>query len=190
MKIVWVIVRVLLSNDQEDVQEKLGETEREVSTEVLFMEILKEIVMVVLSGLPSPVGEWESTNGTMKVLNCHWNSFLRGAPTLDRVPARTVVEYVVFSVRLEFGTMVRVLLSADQEVVQEKLGEKESEASTEDLFMEILKEIVMVVSSGSSSPVGEWETTTGMMNVLNSQEKLFSKGAVTLDSAPARTVML
>ena len=94
------------------------------------------------------------------------------------------------AVRFPIGKMVIVLLSGDQDGDHENVGEKESELLTEVLFIETMNEMIMDVLRGLSWPIGEWETTTGKMNVLNSHEKLLPIGVPVSDKAPARTVIL
>ena len=75
--------------------------------------------------------------------------------------------------RLAPGIIVTVLFMLDHEYEHARDGEKVKEFSTEVLFIEMLNEIINVALSGSSWPVGPHETTLGMMNVLNCQEKSF-----------------
>ena len=70
---------------------------------------------------------------------------------------------------MPLGVMVIVLSSADQEVVQVNVGENEIELLTDVLFMDTLKVMVITVLSGSSWPMGDFETTIGIMNVLKLQ---------------------
>ena len=62
------IVTVLLSGDQEVVQVKMGENERELLTEVLFMGTLNETVIQVLSGTSGSLGDFDETTGRRNVV--------------------------------------------------------------------------------------------------------------------------
>ena len=62
------MVTVLLSGDQEVVQVKVGENERELLTEVLFMGTLKVTIITVLRGISGPPGDFDETIGRMNVV--------------------------------------------------------------------------------------------------------------------------
>ena len=160
---VGVMVIVLPSGDHEVVHLKDGEKTRELLTDVLFIDTLNEITIRELRGISCPLGKNDVINGWIKVLKFHEKSAINGALTLDRVPARSVTPYVVFSDRLPTGVMVTVLLSGDQDVVQENVGEIIRELLTDILFIDTLNEIMMVVLTGISCPIGEWDVTTGMI---------------------------
>jgi len=150
-----MIVTVLLSGDQEIVHEKDGLTDNEAFTDALFIDSLKEMTIVVLRGISCPAGEAEMMTGMMNVLKFQEKSLASGALSSVNAPVPTVTVYVVFWDRLADGKIVIVLLSGDQEVVQEKGGVIDKEAFTEVLFIEALNEMMIVVLRGISCPVGE-----------------------------------
>jgi len=126
----------------------------------------------------------------MKVLKSQEKSAINGALTLDRAPARSFTVYEAFSDRLPVGMIVMVLLSGDQDVVQENDGEKTRELLTDVLFIETLNEIMIGVLRGTSCPIGEWDVTTGRIYVLKFQEKSHFNLALTVEMAAALTVTL
>jgi uncharacterized membrane protein len=158
------------------------------STELVFIETVKMMMIGASSGTSSPFGKYSNSLGKMKVVKFQKNGSVMGAFTLDNIPAGTDTLYVVFSVKLAC-MMVNDLLSEDQEYdTDDRAGTYARAVSTDVLSMGTLKLIRMGVASGISTSFGEYTKSFGKMKVVKFHITSLFIGAPTADNAPARTV--